>query len=382
MMKVLHCIKATRISGAERHLLILLSALRGRDVDAQLVLLVEPQNLMTEMVDLAEKRGIPTQRLIIRQDLDLLVIRRLKQMFQAAKPDVVHTHLSHADAHGLPAARWAGVPVVITGRHNDDAFRRRAVVRWLNRQLWGRVTAGIAISESIRRFAIEVEGAPPPKVRVVPYGFEYSPLKPDALREARTRLQAEQGLAADSLLVGMACRLVEQKGVIYGLRAFRQIADEFPNAYVLIAGDGELRAALEQEAGDLAQFGRVRFLGWREDVPGLMAGLDIFLMPSLWEGFGLVLLEAMSKQLPIVASRVSAIPEVVIHGETGLLAPPRDVEGFAEALRALLPDRSLRAYMGMNGEDRLEQHFSAVRMAEQTRAVYEEFLKKDKNKKN
>ena len=84
----------------------------------------------------------------------------------------------------------------------------------------------------------------------------------------------------------------------------------------------------------------------------------------------------MSKQLPIVASRVSAIPEVVIHGETGLLVPPRDVEGFAEALRLLLPDRSLRAYMGMNGEDRLEQTFSAVRMAEETKAVYEEFLRK------
>src|SRR5829696_2904525 len=123
-MKVLHCIKATRISGAERHLLILLSALRARGIDAQLVLLVEPQNLMTEMIHLAEKRGIPTQRLIIYQDLDVMVIRRLKQVFRAAKPDVVHTHLIHADVLGLPAARWAGVPVVITGRHNDDAFRR------------------------------------------------------------------------------------------------------------------------------------------------------------------------------------------------------------------------------------------------------------------
>jgi glycosyltransferase involved in cell wall biosynthesis len=110
-----------------------------------------------------------------------------------------------------------------------------------------------------------------------------------------------------------------------------------------------------------------------------MAGLDIFLMPSLWEGFGLVLLEAMSKQLPIIASRVSAIPEVITDGETGLLVPVRDVTGLADAMRRLLPDRSLRAYMGMNGEDRLEQHFSAVRMAEQTRAVYEEFLKNRKS---
>ena len=99
----------------------------------------------------------------------------------------------------------------------------------------------------------------------------------------------------------------------------------------------------------------------------------MFVLPSLWEGFGLVLLEAMSRRLPIIASRVSAIPEVVADGETGLLVPARDVDGLANAMRTLLSDRVLRRHMGMVGEDRLETHFGHARMANATIQVYREF---------
>jgi glycosyltransferase involved in cell wall biosynthesis len=373
-MRVVHIIKATRIGGAERHLLILLSALRARGVDAHLLMLVEPNNLMTEMIAEAEKRSIPVQRLVIGADWDISVIGRLRRAIRALKPDIVHTHLIHADLFGLLAAKVSGVKIVLTGRHNDDSFRHHGVVRTLNGLLWRGFSGGIAISESIRAFTMSLEDAPPDKVRVVTYGFEYTAPKPDELSLARKALLHELILPQEALIVGLACRLVEQKGVTYALQAFQRIYADFPTAYLLVAGEGDLKAALEAEAQALGIMPRMRWLGWRNDVPALLAGLDLFLMPSLWEGFGLVLLEAMSKRRAVIASAVSAIPEIVTHGETGLLVPPRDVDGLAEALRVLLPDSSLRAYMGLNGEDKLERYFSAARMADDTIRVYESFL--------
>jgi glycosyltransferase involved in cell wall biosynthesis len=187
-------------------------------------------------------------------------------------------------------------------------------------------------------------------------------------------MRAELGLGADELVAGMACRLVEQKGVQYGIRAFAQVSAQYASARLIIAGDGPLRAPLEAEARAAGVADRVRFLGWRDDVPRLLAALDVLLLPSLWEGFGLVLLEAMGQHLPVIASRVSAVPEIVTDGETGLLVPVRDADALADALALLLGDYDLRRHMGLLAEDRLETHFSAERMVSQTVELYNDLL--------
>ncbi len=168
----------------------------------------------------------------------------------------------------------------------------------------------------------------------------------------------------------MVCRLIDQKGVAYGLRAFARIAPQFAAAHLVIAGDGSRRRALEAEAKALGVTDRVHFLGWRDDAAQVLAALDVLLMPSLWEGFGLVMLEAMAQTVPIIGSAVSAIPEVVIDGETGLLVPPRDVAGLANALTTLLTDAPLRRHMGLLGQDRVETIFSVEQMVADTLAVY------------
>jgi glycosyltransferase involved in cell wall biosynthesis len=371
-MRVAHVVKAVQIAGAERHLLTLLSGLRGRavrDIDARLIVLVEPGNHMQAYVDAAEARGIPVERLVIQRDLDPSLYSRLSQTLDHSKPDVVHTHLLHADLYGIPAAKRLGVPVIISSRHNDNAFRRRAPIKQVNQLLWRMADAGIAISDSIARFTVDVEGAPKSKIHRIYYGLEDT--GPLDRNTARTAILREFNLPDDSDLIGIVCRLTEQKGITYALGAFARIKDDFPGAHLLIAGDGPLRSTLEREAAALKGCeNRVHFLGWRDAVPALMAGLDIFLAPSLWEGFGLVFLEAMAQALPILASNVSAIPEIVVDGETGLLVPPRDVEGLAEALRKFLTDKPLRQYMGLQGQDRLETHFSAARMVNETAALY------------
>ncbi len=372
-MRVTHVIKATRVSGAERHLLILLPALKAAGVDVSLLLLEDPAHPVDDMVAELTEAGVPVQRIPIHRHLDYRVIGRLRAALRALRPDIVHTHLIHADLFGTLAARLSGVRTVITTRHNDDNFRRLLPVRLLHRLFWRVNSGGIAISQAIARFCIEVEHAPPDKITTVYYGL---PLHIIDRKEAQAALRAELGLSPTAAqqtppLVGMVCRLIEQKGVVYGLRAFARIAPQFPGVHLVIAGDGSRRASLEAEAKTLGVRERVHFLGWRDDSPRVLAALDVLLMPSLWEGFGLVMLEAMAQTVPIIGSAVSAIPEVIVDGNTGRLVAARDTAGIARALSDLLRDEALRRHMGLLGQDRVESVFSVERMAKETIMIYE-----------
>lgn len=367
-MRVVHIIKVTGIAGAEQHLFRLLTGLRVRQIDANIILLVEPDHPVDDYVQRLTERGVPVEQLVIHHHADISLLWRLMSLLRRLKPDIVHTHLIHADMYGILAARLAGVPLIFTSRHNDDAFRHRTPVKLVNRLLWRTVDVGIGISESITHFSMEIEDAPPDKLHTIHYGLE-TDTQPFNRHQARTAIVNELGLSAGSTLIGLVCRLTEQKGVGYAIEAFTRIAIEYPDTHLLIAGKGPLQSELEALASSLSN--RVHFLGWRGDVPRLMAAFDIFLMPSLWEGFGLVLLEAMAQQTPIIASRVSAIPEIVVDQETGLLVAPRDVEGLARALQQLLSDKPLRSHMGLMGRDRLEAYFDVQQMVDQTAALYE-----------
>ena len=373
-MRVVHVVKAKGIAGAENHLLILLEALRARGVDASFLYLHPPHNTVDEFKAAAEARGIPVQRLPIARHTDPLLYPKLRSALAALQPDIVNTHLLHADLYGIPAAQSIRVngrrPRIVSGRHNDDAFRLKPDQKVINRQLWRMTDAGVAISEAVRRFSIEVEGARPDQVRTIYYGYQPPPFDP----ALRTAVRAELGLTADDVVVGVTCRLIEQKGLPYGLQAFAQVAGDFPAAKLVITGDGELRGALEAQAAELGIATRTQFIGWRPDAARVMAAYDLFLMPSLWEGFGLVLLEAMAQAIPVVGSRVSAIPEVVLDGETGLLAEPKDADTLAKHLRRLLADAPLRKHMGMLGQERLETIFSVPRMTDQVLALYVEIV--------
>lgn len=366
--RVIHLSKMTGAAGSEGHLLALLPGLRARGVDARLWMLVEPGNPVQDYVDRAEALGVPVERVIIRRHFDPGLWRRLAVRLRDARPDLVHTHLIHADLYGIPAARWAGVRGVVSSRHNDDRFRRWLPVRVLSRWLWRQADAGIAISEAIRRFAIAYEGVSPQKIHTIHYGLD--PASVHAPPDARTRLRQELGLPADAPLVGSVCRLIEQKGLDNALDGFAQVVAEFPAAHYAIAGDGPLRGALEAQAARLGVADRVHFLGWRADAPAIFAALDVLLAPSRWEGFGLVFLEAMALGVPVISTRVSAIPEVIADGETGWLVPPDDPAAIAGALRAALVDPDERCRRGEAGRARLESQFTVDAMVERTLAVY------------
>lgn len=345
MTAVAHVHRIAGIGGSERHLLTLLPALRARGVDAVFVGLDVQDSAPDPFYDELEQSGVPYVR--VRSAI------RLARAVRRLRPDIVHTHLVHADAFGAVAALGTRA-VLISTKHNDDPFRAgpyRRVERLLTRRA-GRV---ICITGALERFNRERVGLPAAKLRVVHYGL-------DALPQPWSGGGEEPVLADDATVLLAVSRLTEQKGLDVAIRAVAQLHEP---AVLVVLGEGPERerlAALARELGvDLRLPGRVG------DVAAWYRRADLLVHPARWEGFGLALLEAMLAGLPVVASRVSAIPEIVVHGETGLLVPPDDALALSDAIARVLREPGR---LGAAGLQRARETFSVEKMADRTLDVY------------
>ncbi|MGD1104920.1 MAG: glycosyltransferase family 4 protein [Terriglobia bacterium] len=180
--------------------------------------------------------------------------------------------------------------------------------------------------------------------------------------------------AASEVVLGTAGRLIELKGIEYLLKAAAVLQREFPALRVEIAGSGPQREKLEQMAATLGVAGRIEFLGWVDDLSSVLSRWDVFVLPSLEEGFPLAALEAMATGLPVVASSVGGVPELVVDGKTGWLVPPGDVEALAARLHLLLSNPEQRLSMGAAAAVRVRDHFSLAQMTENFSRLYDELL--------
>jgi glycosyltransferase involved in cell wall biosynthesis len=283
-------------------------------------------------------------------------------------PDVFHAHLSWplAAKTQLAAAAAARIPAVVATFHLFPPEPLGRTGR-LQGQLLGRLAdRGIAVSDGVARELRDVLRWPPRKVEVIRNGIDLERVRTSfepALRQAL----APAGAAP---LVLAVARLDPQKGLDTLLRA----AAAFPAAYVAVAGDGPEREPLEREAERLGISARVRFLGSRNDVPALLAASDAFVLPSLFEGTPLALLEAMAAGRPIVASAIPGVDELVADGETALLVPPGDADALANALRRVAGDAELRQRLGAAARARADEMFSVEASTARVEALYRTLL--------
>ena len=369
-MRVLHLQKAKGIGGSERHLLALLPALNARGVDTRMGVLVTGEGdrfvdaLRRERVDVTVHRAGPHANPMLAPWLTAQV--------RSFRPDVVHTHLVHADVHGQLVAAALRVPGV-SSVHDTARFYQREPIRSAGR-LVGRLAARrIAISEHVARFLRDTRLAPPNRIRVVHYGIDAAAWSTGTQERERARERA--GLSHDDVAVAIASRLVPGKGHEVLIEAFAGAVHDVPGLRLLIAGTGPKEDALRTLAARRCPTGTTRFLGFVDDMRSFLAAADMLVfptLPELSEGFGLAALEAMAAGLPVVASTVGSLPEVVDAGRTGLLAQPGSVDALREAITCLARDNALREQLGRNGLIRAREAFGLDAMVSRTLAVYEE----------
>ena len=349
-MRVLHIHRIGGIGGSERHLLTLLPALADRGIDVRLFGLDDTSRSPAPFY---EALTVPFERVPAPRDLDPRLAARVRRAARAV--DLVHTHLVHADVYGALGARR-----LVSTKHNDDPFRAGSF-RFVERLLARRASRIIAITEALARFQVERVGLPARKVEVIHYGLDDPP--------AAWGANAPDDVPAGARILLAVCRLEPQKGLDVAVRALPEIRRRHPEAVLVVLGEGPQRRELEGLAADLDA--PLFLLGRVPDVTAWLRRADLLVHPARWEGFGLALLEAMLASLPVVASNVSSIPEIVRDGETGLLVPPDDAGALAEAVSGVLDDPG---DLGARGYERARADFSVARMADRTLDVYRHAL--------
>jgi len=362
-VRVLHILAERGVSGGEDQLLHAIRALQAAGHENQFVL--QPE---AGFEPLARAHGRVLAPVRMRNSVDLPAALRLRSRMREAEADLVHLADSRAHKLGLLATlgRSGGAPLVVT-RRMDYPLKAGGSTR---RRYGTRVAAIVAISDAVAA-EITKAGIAPERIHVIHDGAGSEVAEGREARRPAAR--AALGFDDEHVIVLAAASLRPRKGQTYLLEAFRSLAPSFPQARLVLAGEGSERASLEEAVQALGLASCVRLPG-HVDIRAALAAADIACVPSLKEGLSVFSLEAQLCERPVVASRVGGLVESIAHGQTGTLVPPGDASALAKALEPLLADPALRAAMGAAGRARVLERFTAERMARRTVALYESLV--------
>jgi len=362
-LRVLHLITRLPVGGAERLLVDVVRSL-DRERFESLVCCIQDKG---PLADELEAGGVPVfclERMRSKR-FDFGAVGAIARLLKEQRIDVLHSHLYHANLYGRLAAWRAGVPAVATVHNTYTRVKLHRSL--LNRLLTGPSTRVVAVSEDVRRDLIRHDRIPAERIMVIHNGIDTGRVRSSLSREAA---RARLGIPADAIAVGCVARLEEQKGHRFLLEALNLLGE--PRFLAVIAGDGRLRGELERRAAELGVAGQAMFLGTRSDVADILRALDIYAMPSLWEGLSIAMLESMAAGLPIVISDVSGVAQVIGDDEFGMKVPVGDPAALAKAIRLLADDPRRRAALGAAARERVEARFSVGAMAAQLARLYED----------
>ena len=357
---VLHTQKVAGISGSEAHLLQLLPDLRERGWDIRFLMLHEDEAGAWEFAEALTARGVPLDDIRLRADVDPIAFGEVTAYLGRLRPQVLHTHLVHADVYGQLAGSLARVPLRLSTKHGFNEFREGRWFGFADRSVGSLAHVHIAISHGLAQYLAETEGFDEEDFEIVHYGIAPTG---DA--------EPYRGTEPRLLCIG---RLIPIKGHLVLLRALAQARARVPGVILDIAGRGPLEPALKAYARELGIEDAVRFLGFVSPVQKAIDDAAIVVVPSLGEGFGMVALEAMERARPVIVSAVGGLPEIVADGESGIVVPPADAETLADAIVALAGDLPRAAEMGRAARERALTEFTPERCVERIEGLYARVL--------
>jgi len=355
-------------AGVEEHILDLMLRLDKRRFEISLIC---PPKLVAAFQDELKTLSFNVHEIKVRGYRDLKSLFKLFYIFRQEKFDIVHSHMFRSSFICTPVAKLAGIPIIIETDHGREAWRKGIIKGsyFIDRFIAGLTTKIISVSEACEKYLLGEKRIPKEKVIVIQNGRDlsiYNPVIPVNLVSLRQELGVEDGCT----VFGVVGRLEDQKGHIYLLEAIPKVMKTSKNFKILIIGDGSLREKLESRAKELGIKDQLIFTGFRSDIPKLLRVVDVFILPSLFEGLPLVAIEASAMGKPVIATAVDGTPEVIIDGKTGILVPPGDPESLSKAMLYLLYNPSQCALLGQNGRDYVNQYFSIERQIQETEEVY------------
>ncbi len=359
-ISVVHLITELSSGGAQSGLLRLLERMDSTRFTLTVVCLYNGDKIVAQQI---RALGIEVIDLGMTRKWRLDALIRFFDLLRQRRPQILHTWMFHANIPGRVLGRLAGVPIIIGSEQTmgqEGQIRRR-----LNRLTAVWADCVICVAQKVADFVHEQVGIPRDKLLVIANGVDTQTFSPSSTTKA-----------ADwqPRIIGNVGRLEPVKGTRFLIDAFAQVASQFADAQVWLVGDGTERQSLAMQAQQQGIAAQIEFLGMRPDVATLLTQMDIFVLPSQWEGMPNAVLEAMAAGLPVIATGVGGTTEVVVQDETGLLVPAADPTALAKAIATLLSDPALCRRMGAAGRQRAEQHFSIEQTVGKTVGLYEKLL--------
>lgn len=365
--KILHIIGGGEIGGAELHVLSLLKGIDQALFAPHLVCLTNGP-----FSDLARANNIPTQTFSMRYPFDLSPLPNLIRYTRQKGISLVHTHGARGNLLGRLGSKWSGIPNLTTVH---SSLAHDYLSPWSARMALGldrltlSLTSGIITVSEYLAEEVALRGGK--NIETIYNG--QPPISFDSLASSRQQFRKQWGIPADALVLGTIGRLHPTKGQSYLVKVASRLRMKFPNLHLLLIGEGPLRQDLELELQQTTI--PHTFTGYLSQAYKALPAMDIFLLPSISEGMGLVLLEAMQAKVPIVASAVGGIPEVIRAGKDGLLVPSGDLAGFTEACNSIIENPNLAKSLVASGQERWPM-FSIESMVKKTEQVYTRLLEK------
>jgi glycosyltransferase involved in cell wall biosynthesis len=363
-IRLLHIIDNLDRGGTQTWFMSLVKGLAELGFEQRIYCLNEIANI--GIVESLKQSGSQVTILGRPQLYGLIGLIRLYRAIKSWQPDIAQTILPYGNLLGRPVARLAGAPIVVSSIRTRNAHKSKLHL-FLDRLTADWADVYIAVSRQIIPFAVVNEGVSPDKIIYIANGLE---IDRQDRSQARATLRAQLNISAKTKVLGMVARLSPQKAHDDLLRAYAIVVAEYPDTTLLLVGDGPLRQKLERQASRLKLNHRVIFLGDRPDVKDLLAAMDLFAHPSLFEGMPNAVMEAMAAGLPVIASAVDGVQDLIVDGESGWLVEPGNVTQLTERIIFALENHALWPAMGRAAVHRIATEFSSSKMIAAYSSVY------------